>query len=198
MKARGSVTANQMRALDDLMRLVGLRRIVLMLVWVLRGAPSFSFIGLSTSLDLMPLMLNALTFLLAPSIALWLLLFAPRFVVAWSPFSVVLLLAAIAADVSLFWRNWRIQILLARGDASEAIARQVQRDYPAELRVFAQQALDTYRSRRSLRDTQSMHLALLDVARGDLAMLRLQVEVAIVDANEMQEWTPAQRWTSYL
>jgi hypothetical protein len=198
VKARGSVSANQMRALDDLVRLVGLRRIVLLLPWLLRGAPSYSFLGLSTSFELMPLLLNALTFLLTPSVALWLSLFAPRFVVAWSPFSVVLLLAAIVADVSLLWHNWRIQMLLARGDASDAIARQVQRDFPAELRLFAQQALDTYRSRRSLRDTQSMHLALLDVARGDLAMLRLQVEIAIIDANEMQEWTPAQPWTSYL
>jgi hypothetical protein len=187
-----------MRALDYLVRLVGLRRFVLLLVWLRRGAPSFSFLGLSSSLELAPLLLNALTFLLAPSVALWLSIFAPHFVVAWSPLSVVLLLAAIAADVTLFWHQWRIQLLLARGDASVAIARQVERDFPPELRVFAQQALDTYRSRRSLRDTHSTHLALLDVARGDLETLRQQVEVAILDGREMREWRPARLWISYL
>ena len=29
-------------------------------------------------------------------------------------------------------------------------------------------------------------------------MLRQHVEIAIMDANEMQEWTPAQPWISYL
>mgnify|MGYP006951129979 CR=1 FL=1 len=187
-----------MRALHVLARGIGLRRIALLLLWLRRGAPTFSFLGLPASLELVPMLLNALTFLLAPFVALWLSLFAPHFEVAWSPFSVSLLLVALAGDVTLFWRNWKIPILLARNDVPRVIARQVERDFARELREPARQALATYRSRRSLRDTHAMHLALLDVARGDLETLRQQVEVAILDPREMHEWRTARLWPLYL
>lgn len=187
-----------MRVLDTFVRRIGLRRIALLMLWLSRGAPTFSFLALSASLEPLPLLLDAIAFLLAPSVALWLSLFAPQFDVAWSPLSGVLLVVALAADVALFRHNWRIPLVLARGGGARAIARQVERDFSPELREPALQTLGTYRSRRSPRETRAMHLDVLDVARGDLETLRRQVETAIVERREAHEWRPVRRWPSYL
>jgi hypothetical protein len=179
-----------------ILRVIGLRRIALLLWWLQYGASTLSLVRLPAELRWMPRLVNVVLLLLAPTVALWLAVFASGAGFAWSTVNALLLAVAVALDVALLVYHWRR--LRYRRDTSLAIEQQVRRDYTPEQHDDVMTLLGRYDSRWSKRDTLYTRLHLLELAHGDADALRRLTEVAVRGPRDLQGWQPSQLWASYL